>query len=56
MKANCIHMSTEVMIMATLNSFTDVVTLTLPMPLLWRLQISRQREFQLIGLFLTGGL
>ncbi len=55
-KAKCIRLNLEWVIMASLNVVTDVVTLFLPLPLLWRLQIDKERKFQLIGIFLLGGL
>ncbi|KAK3176963.1 hypothetical protein OEA41_008289 [Lepraria neglecta] len=32
-----------------------MVTLCLPLPLLWRLQIDKERKYGLIGIFLLGG-
>lgn len=55
-KGRCIHLSIATMFMACMNFITDFVTLLLPMPLLWRLQISKERKLQLIGIFLTGGV
>jgi hypothetical protein len=43
-------------VMGSLNVVTDIATLCLPMPLLWRLQISTERKLQLIGMFMVGGL
>jgi hypothetical protein len=56
MEGNCIQVSIEFMFMACMNIITDFVTLLLPMPLLWRLQISKERKLQLMGIFLTGGV
>ncbi len=56
MNGSCIHLNVEAMCMSTMNIITDFVTLILPMPLLWRLQISRGRKIQLMGIFLTGGV
>lgn len=55
-KAKCIRLNLEWVIMASLNVVTDVLTLFLPLPLLWRLQIDKERKYQLIGIFLLGGL
>ena len=52
----CIRFNVEFCVMASLNVVTDIVTLALPMPLLWRLQIDRQQKLQLMGIFLLGGL
>lgn len=42
--------------MGSLNVATDVTTLCLPMPLLWRLKISVERRLQVMSMFLLGGL
>lgn len=42
--------------MGSLNVATDVITLCLPMPLLWRLKISVERRLQVMSMFLLGGL
>ena len=42
--------------MGSLNVATDVTTLCLPMPLLWRLNISVERRLQVMSMFLLGGL
>ena len=55
-RAKCINLNLEYMIMGSFNVLTDVVTLCLPLPLLWRLQIEKARKSQLFGVFLLGGL
>lgn len=55
-KGTCIDLNTLAIVMGILNIVTDFVTLILPMPLLWRLQISRVWKLQLMGIFLTGGM
>ena len=55
-KGDCVQLNTESIVAGIFNIITDVVTLILPMPLLWRLQISRGRKLQLTGMFLTGGM
>ena len=55
-RATCIRLNLEWVIMASFNVLTDIVTLFLPLPLVWRLQIDRERKFQLLGVFLLGGL
>lgn len=54
--AICIQLNLEWVIMASFNVVTDIVTLCLPLPLLWRLQIDMERKLQLIGVFLLGSL
>ncbi|MCJ1351247.1 MAG: hypothetical protein MMC33_001230 [Icmadophila ericetorum] len=39
-----------------INVVTDVVILTLPMPLLWRLNVSKREKWQVILAFLMGGI
>lgn len=55
-RAKCSKLNLEWVIMASFNVITDVLTLFLPLPLLWRLQIDKERKYQLIGIFLLGGL
>ena len=55
-KGDCVQLNTESIVGGILNIITDVVTLVLPLPLLWRLQISRSQKLQLTGIFLTGGV
>ena len=42
--------------MASMNVATDIMTLSLPLPLLWHLQINKVQKYQLIGIFLLGYL
>lgn len=51
----CIRVNTTYIIIGAFNALTDIVTLCIPMPMLWRLQISRERKAQLIGMFMLGG-
>ncbi|ROV94600.1 hypothetical protein VPNG_09203 [Cytospora leucostoma] len=51
----CVNISADYIAMGTINIVTDVVVLCLPMPQLWRLQMSRTRKAQLMGMFLLGG-
>ena len=39
-----------------MNVVTDIITLSLPLPLIWRLQINKLQKLQLIGIFLLGYL
>lgn len=54
--ATCINLGLEILIMSALNAATDFVTLCLPLPLLWKLQVHKQRKIQLFAVFLLGGL
>ncbi|MCJ1272070.1 hypothetical protein MMC22_011977 [Lobaria immixta] len=54
-KAKCIKLNLEFMIMGSLNVVTDVTTWCLPMPLLWSLKISIERRLQVMSMFLLGG-
>lgn len=55
-RAKCIKLNLEWVNMASFNVLTDLVTLCLPLPLVWRLQIDKERKFQLLGVFLLGSL
>ena len=55
-KGECIDLSSELIASSVLNVVTDVFLLVLPLPILWRLQISMKRKLELIGIFLLGGL
>ena len=54
--AKCIDLGLIIVVTSALNVFTDVSTLCLPMPLLWRLNLPKERKIQLTGIFLLGGL
>ena len=55
-EATCILFNTMIVVMGFLNVLTNITTFCLPMPLLWRLQISTERRLQLISIFMIGGL
>ena len=55
-RAKCIPLNIIFVAMASMNVVTDVITLSLPLPLLWRLRINKAQKFQLIGIFLLGYL
>lgn len=52
----CINFGTLVITMGVLNIATDIIILSLPIPLVWRLQVSKSRRWQLIIVFSLGGL
>lgn len=53
--ATCVQLNIEIVVFAVLNCVTDLTTICLPMPILWRLQIPLRRRLQLVALFLAGG-
>ena len=55
-KGTCVRVNVNAIIIGSLNVITDVVTVILPMPLLWRLKISLEQKLQLMGIFLTGSV
>ncbi|KAL8651798.1 MAG: hypothetical protein Q9226_004538 [Calogaya cf. arnoldii] len=55
-EAKCINLSAMSIATASLNVVTDVVTLTLPLPLIWRLKLPRAQRLQICGIFLLGSL
>ena len=55
-RAKCIPLHSVWVAMASMNVVTDVITLSLPLPQLWRLRIEKTQKFQLIGIFLLGYL
>ena len=55
-KGHCINVDDIFIVCGAFNIATDVILLSLPMPKLWKLQISRTQKAQLTVLFLLGGL
>ena len=55
-KARCVDQVKYFVASASINVFTDVTILLLPMPMVWRLQISLRQKLILCGIFLIGGL
>lgn len=51
----CIHFSL-VFIMGVVNVVTDVGILSLPIPLVWSLRMSKSRRWQVVAVFSLGGL
>jgi len=51
----CINYPALIISMGVVNTVTDIIMLSLPMPLLWKLQLSTMRKRLLTGLFLMGG-
>ncbi|KAL8819662.1 MAG: hypothetical protein Q9223_001958 [Gallowayella weberi] len=53
-KAECINIGTATTAVAALNVATDFSTLTLPLPLIWGLQLPTAQKLQVSGIFLLG--
>jgi len=51
----CIDLAAAVFTCGIINTVTDFVIISLPVPFLWKLQISLTRRLQLIVIFLCGG-
>lgn len=54
--ATCDSYTPALILFGAVNAATDVIILCLPMPLLWRLHVTKTRRNQLMGMFLLGGL
>ena len=52
----CILFGRLVLTMGAVNIVTDIIILSLPIPLVWRLQVSKPRRWQLVIVFSLGGL
>ena len=52
----CIDLDDVFILCGSLNIATDIAILCLPMPELWKLQVSNTRRAQLTFMFLLGGL
>ncbi|KAL8948273.1 MAG: hypothetical protein Q9222_005521 [Ikaeria aurantiellina] len=55
-KAKCLDLSTDVTVIGALNGATDIITVLLPLPQLWKLQLPMGQRLQLMGIFLLAGL
>lgn len=53
---HCIHSAALPIVCGSINIATDVIILSLPLPRIWKLNISKTQKAQLIVLFLLGGL
>ena len=52
----CISFGTLVTTTGVINIVTDITILSLPMPILWSLQVPKSRRWQLVTVFSLGGL
>ena len=55
-RGNCINLPLAAIGVGGINCAVDIITLCLPIPLVWQLQMKRKWKIQLIGIFLLGGL
>ena len=55
-EGTCVDLALGGIIVGSINVATDFVTLFLPMPLVWSLNIQMKWKVQLVGIFLLGGL
>lgn len=53
--SNCLNMDIIWLVGGSLNAVTDIGALCLPMPLLWRLRVEKEKRLQVMGVFLLGG-
>ena len=54
MKGSCPHAAEGRIATAALNSFTDVILLSLPMRPIWQLHLPWKKKFQVLGIFAVG--
>lgn len=52
----CMNYPALIISTGVVNTVTDIIMLSLPMPLLWKLQLSTTKKKLITGLFLMGGL
>ena len=55
-KGYCLKIPLASTILAVFNILTDIIILIMPMPILWKMQIETKEKFQIMGMFLLGGL
>lgn len=55
-KGYCLGIPLAATILAVFNFLTDIIILVMPMPMLWKMQIETKEKYQIMGIFLTGGL
>ena len=53
--AKCIHLMLELEIMGGFNALTDILTVALPLYMVWGLQMDLKRKLQVAATFLVGG-
>ena len=55
-KAECVRIDVVFIVMSAFNVLTGITILCLPIPLIWRLQVSTKIRMQLTSIFILGGL
>ena len=53
--ATCVDLATEYFVAGITNVLTDINILVLPLPLIWRLQVSVPKRWLIYGTFMLGG-
>ena len=54
-QAKCIHVNDMFIAMSAFDVLTGVMTLCLPIPLIWQLHVSKRSKIHLMGIFILGG-
>ena len=55
-KGTCVNILLSSCIPGAINVLCDLLTVVLPLPLIWNLHMERSRKLQLAGIFLLSGL
>ena len=55
-KAHCFHKEAYLILTALLDVLLDIWVLILPLPMVWKLQLSQRQKYCLSGIFLLGAL
>lgn len=55
-EGSCVNILLAACIPGSINVVSDVITVLLPLPLIWNLHMERNRKIQLVGIFLLSGL
>ena len=55
-EGSCVNIVLGTCIPGSINVLSDVVTVLLPVPLIWNLHMELNRKIQLVGIFLLSGL
>ena len=55
-KGFCIKVEPALLVSASMNVFTDLIMFGLPIKKLWALRVDSRQRFQLLAIFLLGGL
>ena len=55
-KAECVRVDKLFLVMSAFNVLTGITILCLPIPLIWKLQVSKRIRMELTSIFILGGL